>query len=334
MNQQITNLIQETDINTRKELWDSLFLFINFQGLKKEYPNMWNKNYQLLPLPNSYQQTKEKLTKYCQGLNNQLEQLINSFNSYFRTNIYPLLESNEGDKTLLFRCNRLFKNKIIGESSSLFLDLVIWEIEYRQVAKFKELLNKLANTSQQENIQADIQKLIEGRINYSLCQRFCFKWNNLMIKGTQSGLWQELTDYLKLWQKGQGAKSEWEAKLKEFGEQRDNFFLLGSDNIADGKPFFQLGFVKEDSERGLVVATQNRKGFSLNNPYLFVINFHQKYFRVYVVESYQHTNPRNLYVELFLKEDWVWKDYPGAIHSLGGLESANHPVYHSRNLPA
>ncbi|CAG8805857.1 15786_t:CDS:2, partial [Racocetra persica] len=43
-----------------------------------------------------------------------------------------------------------------------------------------------------------------------------------------------------------------------------------SENITDGRPFFQLGAIKEDSERGLVVATQNRKGFSLNNPYLGV----------------------------------------------------------------
>jgi hypothetical protein len=78
---------------------------------------------------------------------------------------------------------------------------------------------------------------------------------------------------------------------------------LGSESITDGKPFFQLGAIKEDSEKGLTIATQNRKGFSLNNPYLFVVNFHQKYFRVYIVEGHSHINPRNLYVELALKED-------------------------------
>jgi len=98
---------------------------VNFQGLKKDYPNMWNKDYRLLPLPNSYQKTKEKFTKYCQNLNQQLENLINSFNNYFQTNIYPLLNNLGGDKTLSFRCDRLLKNKIIGESSSLFIDLVI-----------------------------------------------------------------------------------------------------------------------------------------------------------------------------------------------------------------
>lgn len=61
--------------------------------------------------------------------------------------------------------------------------------------------------------------------------------------------------------------------------------------------------VKSDTETELIMATQNRKGFSLNNPYLFVVSFHQKFFRVYVVESYRLVNPRNLYVELFLKED-------------------------------
>ncbi|KLL04954.1 MAG: hypothetical protein MRERV_8c036 [Mycoplasmataceae bacterium RV_VA103A] len=93
-----------------------------------------------------------------------------------------------------------------------------------------------------------------------------------------------------------------------------------------------MGAIKEDSERGLVVATQNRKGFSLNNPYLGVVNFHQKYFRFYRVEGYNHINPRNLYVELFLREDWVWKEYPSIIHSLGSVVSNNHPVYHGKNL--
>ena len=124
-NQLINNQIQEQDINTRKELWDSLFLFVNFQGLKSEFPNMWNKDYKLLPLTKSYQKTREKLTKYCQGLNKQLEQLINSFNPYFQKEIYPILNKPEGDKTLLFRSDGLLKNKIIGESASLFLDLII-----------------------------------------------------------------------------------------------------------------------------------------------------------------------------------------------------------------
>ncbi|CAI2196875.1 8041_t:CDS:1, partial [Funneliformis geosporum] len=53
-----------------------------------------------------------------------------------------------------------------------------------------------------------------------------------------------------------------------FKKQIETFFLLGSENISDGQPFFQLGKIKEDSERGLIIATQNRKGFSLNNSYL------------------------------------------------------------------
>ena len=338
---EVNNQIQETDINTRKELWDSLFLFVNFQGLKSEYPNMWNKDYRLLPLPKPYKEIREKFTKYCQGLNQQLEQLINSFNSYFQSNIYPILNKPEGDKTLAFRCDRLLKNKIIGESSSLFLDLVIWEIEYIQIQRFKALLGNLANSDcftaekDEEAIQNDIEKLIEGRINYSVAHRFIFKWTKLIEKqGTEEAqeFWGELVEYLKKWQAGKGAESEWKKKLNIFSEQIEVFFLLGSESIADGKPFFQLGKVKQDDEKGLVVATQNRKGFSLNNPYLFVINFHQKYFRVYVIDSYQHINPRNLYVELSLKEDWVWKDYPLIIHSLGSLESGNHPIYHGRNL--
>jgi hypothetical protein len=78
---------------------------------------------------------------------------------------------------------------------------------------------------------------------------------------------------------------------------------LNSENVIDGKPFFQLGKIKQDDDKGLVIVTQNRKGFNLNNPYCFVINFHQKYFRVYTVENHQYINPRNLYVELSLKED-------------------------------
>src|SRR5205823_11010613 len=122
-----------------------------------------------------------KFTKYCQGLNQQLEQLINSFNSYFQTNIYPLLNNLGGDKTLAFRCDRLLKNKIIGESSSLFNDLVICELEYRQMIRFKDLLGELENqpclsdNQQQENIQEDIKKLRDGKINHYICQRFILK---------------------------------------------------------------------------------------------------------------------------------------------------------------
>ena len=51
--------------------------------------------------------------------------LINSYAPFFQANILPVLNKPEGDKTLLFRCKRLLDNKVIGESSSLFLDLVI-----------------------------------------------------------------------------------------------------------------------------------------------------------------------------------------------------------------
>ncbi|CAH1765285.1 1245_t:CDS:2 [Entrophospora sp. SA101] len=111
------------------ELWDSLFLFVDFSRMKEEYPNMWSKDYRLLPLPKPYQETKQKFTNYCQGLNDKVENLINSYAGYFQQNIYPVLESPEGDKTLLFRAKRLLNNKVIGESSSLFTDLLIWEVE-------------------------------------------------------------------------------------------------------------------------------------------------------------------------------------------------------------
>jgi len=40
MNNSENNQIKEPDINTRKELWDNLFLFVDFSRLKEDYPNM------------------------------------------------------------------------------------------------------------------------------------------------------------------------------------------------------------------------------------------------------------------------------------------------------
>ena len=65
------------------------------------------------------------------------------------------------------------------------------------------------------------------------------------------------------------------------GEYRDKVFDLGSESISDGLPFLQLGFVKEDTELGLKVVMQNRKGFNLNNPYVMVVWLHQKMVRGY-----------------------------------------------------
>jgi len=65
------------------------------------------------------------------------------------------------------------------------------------------------------------------------------------------------------------------------GEYRDRVFDLGSESISDGLPFLQLGFIKEDSEAGLKVVCQNRKGFNLSNPYVMVVWFHQKNYRGY-----------------------------------------------------
>src|SRR5207253_7399415 len=104
--------------------------------------------------------------------------LIESYRGYFTSEIYPLLNKPEGDKTLLFRCKRLLDNKIVGESSSLFLDLVIWEVEYRQVEAFKELLRQLQlepmflTDREDEAFADDLERMIEGKINFLLAQRF------------------------------------------------------------------------------------------------------------------------------------------------------------------
>jgi len=79
----------------------------------------------MLPLPNTWKEIKEKFTEYCKRANGAVEQLIDSYAPYFNSEIKPILQRPEGDKTLLFRCKRLLENKVIGESSSLFLDLVI-----------------------------------------------------------------------------------------------------------------------------------------------------------------------------------------------------------------
>jgi hypothetical protein len=149
--------------------------------MKEEFPNMWNKEYRMLPLPKTWQETKTKFTEYCQKINEEVNNLINGYAPYFQANIYPLLHKPEGDKTLLFRCKRLLENKIIGESSSLFLDLVIWETEYRQVERFKEKLREL-NTNpmfltdrEDELFCQDCEKMEAGKINYGLAQRFYLK---------------------------------------------------------------------------------------------------------------------------------------------------------------
>ena len=87
------------------------------------------------------------------------------------------------------------------------------------------------------------------------------------------------------------------------GEARERVFELGSESISDGKPFFTLGYIKKDNHEGLEIATQNKKGFNLNNPFLRVVNFHQKVVRVYVVDGFNYVNPRNLYVSVYLRED-------------------------------
>ncbi|KLL03556.1 MAG: hypothetical protein MRERV_38c025 [Mycoplasmataceae bacterium RV_VA103A] len=306
---------------------------MDFSRLKADYPNMWSKNYRLLPLPKPYQETKQKFTEYCQNLNTQIEALINSWQAYFQQAILPLLESPQGDQELLFRTKRLLNNKIVGESTLLFLDLVIWEIEYRQQQNFKAFLPQLNDwVFNKANIQSQWETDLErmtGRINYQVANRFWWKWGNKI--GLPEAR-EEVNSYLKLWQKGKAAKSEWKEQLEGFKKSRDNLFNLGSQSINDGQPCFQLGFIKEDTESGLRVACQNRKGFNLNNPFLFIVHFHQKLIRVYTLTGYEMIDPRRLYVSLHLQEDWIWKDYPWVMNSCGSLRSGDHPIYWGRNL--
>jgi hypothetical protein len=335
---QLLNLIKEKELDTRKELWTTLFCWIDFSRTEAKH-KVYSKEYQFLPLPKTFSDWQKQTTEFMIKKHEEIEGLINSYRPYFQTNILPVLSKPEGDKTLLFRCKRLLDNKIIGESSSLFLDLVIWEVEWRQVERFKELLREL-NTSpmfltdrEDELFAGDCEKMVEGRINYLLGQRFYLKWSNLVSKsGVQKEEWAELENYLKLWQAGKGAKSEWREDLKRMEEARDD--LLNTP--AEQPYFFSLGAIKEQTEMGIKIATQNVKGWDLGNPYLMLFWFHQKpsginplNYRGYFVESYKITDTKRLYGELRLKEDWVWKNYGRGLVSMGQLESGNHPVYKS-----
>src|SRR2546430_566472 len=98
---ELINLIKERDLDTRKEEWDSLFLIVDFSRMKDQYPNMWNKEYKMLPLPKTWQDTKTKFTEYCQRVNGIVRDLIDSYAPYFNSEIKPILRKPEGDKTLL-----------------------------------------------------------------------------------------------------------------------------------------------------------------------------------------------------------------------------------------
>lgn len=183
-----------------------------------------------------------------------------------------------------------------------------------------------------ELFAGDCEKMIEGRIHYLLSMRFWLKWSSLVAKnGIQKEAWGEIGSYLKKWQAGKGATSEWATDLKTMGEYRDKVFDLGSESISDGLPYLQLGFIKADTEQGLEVVLQNRKGFNLNNPYVMVFWFHQKNYRGYFVKGYSMVDAKRLYVTLRLEEDWVWREYPLIVNSEGEFESFSHPIYQKRN---
>ena len=344
---------QETIVNTRKETWNTIFCWIDFSKSKWK-DKVYNKEQQFWPMPQTFIDWQKETTQLLVEKHTEIENLINSFKPYFTSDIYPILKSQEGDKTLAFRCERLLDNKMTGETSSLFPDalsnnsgdLVIWEIEYRQQQKFKEFIPSLESilfTNEIVNNQwkSDLEK-VKGKISYSLIRTFWFKWGE---KIENKELVKAINDYLNLWQKGKGATSQWKNKLKDFAVKIDDYFTKGAgENI-----FFQLGFIKKQAKwkekwmdlDGLIISTQNRKGWDLLNPYLMLFWFHQKpssnnalAYRNYFVNTFSMTNPRNLYVVLDLKEDWIWKNYGRALLSPGTFKSNNHPIYHERNLPA
>jgi hypothetical protein len=332
----LINIIKEEQLKTRKELWTTLFCWIDFSRTKAKH-KVYNKEYQFLPLPKTFSDWQKQTTEFMIAKHNEIEQLINGYAPYFNANIKPILSKPEGDKTLLFRCKRLLENKVIGESSSLFLDLVIWEVEYRQMTKFKELLTNLNTqpmflTDREDELFAeDCEKMVEGRINYLLAQRFFLKWSSLIAKsGVQKEEWAELGNYLKKWQAGKGASSEWHQNLKNMEQARDN--LLNTP--AEQPYFFSLGVIKEQTQEGITIATQNCKGVDLNNPYLMLFWFHQKptgvkplNYRGYFVGEFKMTDQKRLYVELSLSEDWAWRNYGRSLVSMGALDSGEHPVY-------
>ena len=234
---QANNLLeQETIVNTRKELWNTLFCWIDFSKTKWK-DKVYNKEQQFWQMPQTFVDWQKEVTQLLVEKHGEIETLINSFKAYFESDIYPILKSKEGDKTLLFRCERLLDNKMVGETSSLFPDalsnnsgdLVIFEIEYRQQQNFKEFIPNLENiqfTNEIVNNQwtSDLEKL-KGKISYKLITTFWFKWGE---KIENQDLVRAINDYLSLWQKGKGAISQWKNKLKDFAVKIEECFYKGA----------------------------------------------------------------------------------------------------------
>ena len=388
---QPNNLLNQNDIiDTRKETWNTLFCWIDFSKTKWK-DKVYNKEQQFWQMPQTFVDWQKETTELLIEKHGEIENLINSFKDYFQQEVYPIIKSKYGDKTLAFRCERLLDNKMIGETSSLFLDLLIFEREYLAQIAVKNLLSETEEETniaeepesvefpsaqympvndeaepglepenqEQENtffsdpnlerkVREDIEKLVNGKINFEIFSFFVRKWlNHINKKGTNKGknFWEKLKDFSQDWEKGKIGVSKWKNKFDKFKNEIEEYFYKGSGDNC----FFQLGFIKRQAKwkekwmdlDGLIISTQNRKGWDLLNPYLMLFWFHQKpssnnalAYRSYFVNTFSMTNPRNLYVVLDLKEDWIWKNYGRALLSPGILKSNNHPIYHERNLPA
>jgi hypothetical protein len=93
---------------------------------------------------------------------------------------------------------------VIGESSSLFMDLLIFERDYLGKMEAREFFEELqgeffSEGNKQEQIISDIGRVVR-KINLNSCWILFRKWNYLIEeKGTGEGkeMWQDLQIFLK-----------------------------------------------------------------------------------------------------------------------------------------
>lgn len=352
MNEQ-DNQIKEKDINSRKELWDNLFGFINTDSWANQQtsplslPNLpllgvalptsptpgkrWpHKDSNFLPLPGTYKLVKESIQSKLKDYDTKVTNLITTWKPYFQANIIPLLEDEiDGDKPLAFHCKRLFDHQIIGVVSHVFPDLLIFEVEFSQVKKFKELVEKLndwafSKEEVQKQWETDLNKM-KGRINWQVTNVFWNKWGG---KVGLADLAKEVNEYLELWRVGKGAKGKWKTTLANYQNQLAEVF---SQKESLQISFLNFGKVKWYREGQLIVTTNNKGGWDLANPALLVFWFWQKTYRAFRIVKFNYLDINYLNVELVLEEDWTWKSYERGMVSPGTLETQKHPIYKDKD---
>jgi hypothetical protein len=330
------NLIRKKDIHTRKELWKQKIKLLDLKKFDKDF---WDKSYEFLPLPKTYQRIRDKVKTWLDK-NKEAESKFLELQKKVGEELVKLAQVASGQRDEEGEFIEMPEARMVVDN----------EGEIREVQrKIREWLEELKESAENERVRGVVQaglrlgrdnlrgfkkvpvalKRVSSEIDVSQLEEYLSEWERLMTESLFENEASPQPDLARLKELKKGAialqRNNWEQL------ERQNNEGIKSEEITDlinewkeiKDDLREPGYILWHENNCLTFMWWNEKGVDLGlEKYGFLYRN-----KLYFVSNFVYVDNAKLYVRVEAKVDLVYLYYGNFLRGSGTIKLKRAPLF-------